>query len=364
MHDIRPNIPNTKTTRLVPLQESKNISIVFGRFQPFHNQHAELLKTAWAAADYTIVVLGSANKPRTPKNPFTTDERFTMIQNYKHNNESISNKGTYIVEVNDYAYSDSTWIQEVQNQINSVTKHLPIPKIFSAVVVGCKKDESSYYLDMFPNWDFFEIPFVEQVSATDIRELLFSDNSINFVKGVVPESTMNFLQKYINTEEYKNTKTEHEIIENYKKSWEAAPYAPTFVTTDAVVIQSGHILLIERKAYPGKGLWALPGGFLDINETIKQGIVRELREETKLKVPVPVLEGGIQEIKVFDSPNRSERGRTITHAGLIVLKDGPLPRVRGADDAAKAKWFPLSSIDSTKLYEDHLDIINYFKARV
>ena len=55
---------------------------------------------------------------------------------------------------------------------------------------------------------------------------------------------------------------EQAYIKRYKDIWADAPYAPTFVTTDAVVIQSGHVLLVKRRTAPGKGLWALPGGFL------------------------------------------------------------------------------------------------------
>jgi bifunctional NMN adenylyltransferase/nudix hydrolase len=63
---------------------------------------------------------------------------------------------------------------------------------------------------------------------------------------------------------------------------------------------------------------------------------------------------------VFDAINRSSRGRTITHAFNIILPDGELPKVKGSDDAAIAKWIPLADLDSTMIFEDHLDIIEYF----
>ena len=136
-------------------------------------------------------------------------------------------------------------------------------------------------------------------------------------------------------------------------------YPPTFVTTDAVVVQSGHILLIQRKAAPGKGLWALPGGFLNPRELIVDGILRELHEETKLKVPKPVLRGSITKREVFDDPGRSERGRIITHAALIQLPPGELPSVKGSDDARKAKWMPIADLREDVMFEDHYHIINH-----
>lgn len=346
------------------MQTKKDISIVFGRFQPFHNLHADLIKTAWGLADHTIIIIGSSNRPRSPKNPFTATERRGMIMQWAEQQPEYQNSNTYVIEATDFAYSDTSWAEQIQSEVSDVAKMALLGSNPSCVVVGCKKDVSSYYLDMFPQWALHEVPYSEKVSATDIRDILFSDMSPYYIRGVAPESTVRFLELFSHTECYVNLAEEHRVIEAYKKSWSSAPYAPTFVTADAVVVQSGHILLIRRKAYPGKGLLALPGGFLDQDETIREAIVRELREETRLKVPVPVLMGSMQEVKVFDHPSRSERGRTITHAGLIVLRDGPLPPVKGGDDAASATWVPLSSISGEEMYEDHKDIIDYFKGRI
>jgi bifunctional NMN adenylyltransferase/nudix hydrolase len=102
---------------------------------------------------------------------------------------------------------------------------------------------------------------------------------------------------------------------------------------------------------------ALPGGFLDANETLKTAVIRELREETRIKVPAPVLAGSITKQQVFDDPYRSARGRTVTHAYLIELKDGELPKVKGGDDAAKAFWVPFAEIKPERMFEDHFHII-------
>ena len=85
---------------------------------------------------------------------------------------------------------------------------------------------------------------------------------------------------------------------------------------------------------------------------------RELREETRLKVPEPVLKGSIRKQKVFDDPHRSARGRTITHAFYIELSpNSELPRVKGSDDAKYAVWLPLAELDPATLFEDHYFII-------
>ena len=130
--------------------------------------------------------------------------------------------------------------------------------------------------------------------------------------------------------------------------------------TDSIVLQSGHILLIKRGNDRGIGLWALPGGFLDVNETLENGAIRELREETRLKVPVPVLKGSIKKRITFDKPSRSNLGRIITTAFLFQLDDSQeLPRVKGGDDAAHAAWVPLSEFYgmAEEMFSDHYHII-------
>ena len=140
--------------------------------------------------------------------------------------------------------------------------------------------------------------------------------------------------------------------------WAAAPYPPTFVTVDAVVVQSGHVLLVERRSNPGAGLYALPGGFVNQTETLLDACLRELREETRLKVPAPVLKGSIKNRRIFDAPYRSARGRTITEAFYIELEPAStLPKVRGSDDARHAFWQPLGQLDSLRMFEDHFFII-------
>ena len=116
---------------------------------------------------------------------------------------------------------------------------------------------------------------------------------------------------------------------------------------------------------PGKGLLALPGGFVQPDLTLEQNAIKELKEETQIKVPVPVLKGSIKDSKEFDYPERSQRGRTITFAYYFELesklKNG-LPRVKGGDDAKKAFWLPLSALGEKEdeFFEDHIHIVRFF----
>lgn len=331
--------------------------VFIGRFQPFHNGHKEVVAKALALANKVIIMVGSAGKPRSTKNPWLFTERVDMI--FKAVEDLPGAKeGIGISPLYDKTYNDQAWVTGVQQIVdaNIQSDKISQPKIG---IIGHAKDESSYYLKMFPQWTLVEHNMNEIVHATDLRELLFGGKNIRYLQGLLPAPVFAWIDEFTATNDFKALTKEYAHIQKYKKSWEAAPYAPTFVTTDAVVVQSGHILLIQRDAAPGEGLWALPGGFLNPNEKIIDGVMRELREETRLKLPIPVLKGSIKTREVFDDPGRSERGRTITHAYLIELPPGSLPPVKGSDDARRAKWVPISDIREDEMFEDHFHIINF-----
>ena len=334
------------------MSKKYNTLVFLCRVQPVHSAHVEIIRRATILAKQVVIIVGSANQPRTYKNPFTAQERINMLRMASN----VGDKETSIrIESNtDSLYNDQSWAARIQA---IVAKHsVPGDKIG---IIGHKKDASSEYLNMFPQWEFENVELIEPLNASNIRDFFFDKNfNSNFIKNVVPASTYNFLMEFRNTEAFAQIVHEREFIANYKKQFASLPYPPVFVTTDTLVVCSGHVLLVERKAFPGKGLFALPGGFLNPNERIVQGAVRELKEETKIKIPIPVLEGSIKSVKVFDHPDRSARGRTITHCFLIQLPDGELPQVKGSDDAKTAQWVPISQVDSSMMFEDHAQIIS------
>jgi bifunctional NMN adenylyltransferase/nudix hydrolase len=328
--------------------------LLIGRFQPLHNAHLEIIKRCTALTDQLVIVAGSANHPRTYKNPFTFEERARMIRNAT---AGLSMQ-IYIEPNIDTIYNDQAWAVRIQG-IHSKYRILGTKD----AIIGHKKDDSSFYLDMFPQWGFINVDEIEPLSAVDIRDLYFREiANYKFIKGVIPETTYNFLLDFAHTEEYRQIIREREFVANYKKQYASLPYPPIFSTADAVVIQSGHVLMIRRRAEPGRGLWALPGGYVNANtdRSVEDAAIRELREETGIKVPAPVLRGNIKRGRVFDAIDRSPRGRIITHAFHIELPDGELPKVKGSDDADKARWVPISDVKSEECFEDHYEIIQHF----
>lgn len=329
--------------------------VLIGRFQPLHNAHLEIIKRCTALTNQLVVIAGSAKQPRTYKNPWTFDERARMI---KAATSGLSMQ-VYVEPNIDTIYNDQAWAVRVQG---IVSKYRVLGG-GGVGIIGHKKDESSFYLDMFPQWAFENVEQIEPLGATDIRDLYFKwDFNSNFIKNVVPETTYDFLMEFRRTEEFAQIVREREFVANYKKQYASLPYPPIFSTADSVVIQSGHVLMIRRRAEPGKGLWALPGGYVNANtdRSVEDAAIRELREETGIKVPAPVLRGNIKRSKVFDAIDRSPRGRIITHAFHIELPDGELPKVKGSDDADKARWVPIAEVRSEECFEDHYEILQHF----
>ena len=134
---------------------------------------------------------------------------------------------------------------------------------------------------------------------------------------------------------------------------------------------------------PGRGLWALPGGFLKQNQRFRQGAIEELIEETGIRLAEgkkaeeltrQILNGSVRDKELFDDPGRSLRGRTITTAFLFRLDDTkPLPKVKGMNvpayeangkqivETANAFWLPINeALEQTdRWFEDHLSIVEW-----
>jgi 8-oxo-dGTP diphosphatase len=123
-------------------------------------------------------------------------------------------------------------------------------------------------------------------------------------------------------------------------------YENPALTVDAVWIRSGKVLLVRRGRPPFRGFWALPGGFVELRETVEDALERELREETGL-VGRPM-----RIVGVYSGPDRDPRKPTTTVAFLVGGRGG---NPAGQDDAASAAWVRIS--DARPLAFDHARIL-------
>jgi 8-oxo-dGTP diphosphatase len=147
-------------------------------------------------------------------------------------------------------------------------------------------------------------------------------------------------------------KSNHEQEEIHVRVSQAA------VTVDIVVAtreKEPRVLLIRRRHAPFAGMWATPGGFVDLDEPLDAAARRELREETGVTV------GKLAQLHTFGDPGRDPRGRTISVVFLTEI-DPKKARVRADDDAAEAAWHGLRRLPP--LAFDHGEILECARQRL
>jgi bifunctional NMN adenylyltransferase/nudix hydrolase len=334
-------------------------AIYIGRFEPFHSGHLALLRRALDVAHSVIVVVGSAWQARTPKNPFTWAEREAMLR------EALPAADTARVQVlpmRDY-YNEAVWVQAVIRGVEELAGANA-----RTGLVGHFKDATSSYLSAFPGWELIHVERQGSIDGTAIRDAYFGATPASVAAALapladeIPASTLAVLERFAQTPDYPRLQEEWRMLRGYREAWAAAPYPPVFVTVDAVLRCQDHVLLIRRAHAPGKGQLAVPGGFIEQRETVWQSCRRELVEETHCDVPEDTLRGALQSVAVFDHPDRSQRGRTITHAHYFDLGDAPLPAVRADDDAMLVQWTPIGQLAGLEeeFFEDHFHMLDHF----
>lgn len=303
----------------------KKIGFIIGRFQPLHSGHKSMIRQASKMFDQVVIIIGSAQRSRTMKNPWTVGERGEKIIQFL-NFEGIENwtvTGAY-----DSKYSDAAW----RTQINDIMVRYAAIHSAKPVLAGYTKDGNDY-LKWFPEIEYQELKQEVQISATEVREHMLKHDPRLLPPEVVQEA------KY---------------YEEEAKKFSVYPYPETlnFVCADVVLVCQGHVALINRKNYPGKGAWALPGGFKNNNETTYQCALREAKEEVGIDLTgVPCYRDS-----VYDDPTRSPGIPRITSAFLFRLES--FPELNAADDAAEVQWFKFEYLKDIRMHDDHFDILH------
>lgn len=357
------------------------IAVIIGRFQGPTKAHTKLFQEAARISDIILGLVGSSFKPRSEKNPWLYWERkkfLTKLMQDRKIDAEVS-----FLPLLDTLYDNDAWVTNVRTAVNlKIRKMGYLPEDVEVNLIGHQKDDQSAdFLDpaCFPDWNIVTVGAETNgsgtIHASDLRNALFVEGEIDS-RTLMAEfgdtevrQLIEWVEDPANANAVATVKGEKAYNEDYREKYAEAKrlwgYEFPAQCADAVVVQSSHILLVERKDYPGKGNYALPGGHLQ-NETAEDGCVRELREETRLKVPPRILRNRIRDRRTFDHPKRSDRGWVRTDAFLIDLEDQEalekvkgkkVAEVEGADDAARAFWVPISELTPENMMEDHFDII-------
>ena len=283
-------------------------TIITGRFAPLLNSQLALMRAAAAGSGEVIVAITGAEASSQSRFPWTAEERETMIR---------------------------TALGEAAGR------------------VSFRHSDDNPYLGRRQ-----DCPTRDQEEAICAAYFAGDDDK---VEAAVPASVFEAMQAFRASPDYDRLSEEARYIAKYRADWIDAPWPPTFITVDTFITCADHLLLIKRGGLPGKGLWALPGGFVEQKEWVKDAALRELREETGLVLTDDEIKACLKAQAVFDDPYRSARGRTVTHGFHFDLSGQP-PNVEGADDAQDARWWPLVELSALhgQYLEDHGQIIEYF----
>lgn len=142
--------------------------------------------------------------------------------------------------------------------------------------------------------------------------------------------------------------------------YDASVYDRPSVTVDVVIFsliaEELQVLLIRRKNPPFAGMWAIPGGFVHMDESLEEAAVRELEEETG------VTNVYIEQLYTFGKPDRDPRTRVITVAYFALVPYTDIEH-RPGDDAEATGWFPMNDLPE-RLAFDHADILEYALTRL
>ena len=137
--------------------------VFIGRFQPFHIAHLRVIREALAQAREVVVLIGSSRQPRSLRNPFTLDERMAMI---RASLEPSEQSRVHLQPLEDCLYNDDVWVKNVQEAVQAVVSRFRGDSAPRIGLIGHPKDESSYYLKLFPQWASVPVENYQSISAT------------------------------------------------------------------------------------------------------------------------------------------------------------------------------------------------------
>lgn len=316
---------------------SPRYAVIMGRFAPLTRQALSLIREAIARTGHVIVLVASADAARSSRMPWTPDERQDMIC------AALGTEASSVTFrfVSDHPYSPAGLKAEINAHVHGV---LAMAGHEGAVVEA-----------------LIDVPHDADLTAAIFK----SDEGP--LKDAAPDRVLQALRDFRRSEVFAGLAEEARYITAYKRSWEVTPYPVMFVTVDVVIVHDDpagvpHVLLVRRGGVPGKGLYAVPGGFVEPEEWLLAAALRELREETGLNLSDEDAMARLKGSAVFDDPDRSARGRVITHAFHFVFPAGELPHVEGMDDAAAAHWVPLHELAGMRgrFFDDHGHILARF----
>ena len=324
-----------------------DLAVIVDACEPWRRGHVDAVERALRSAARALVLVSSAHAARSLRHPLSIAQRLQVVR------AECTRWGERVraEPIGDRLYQPLHWQRALQDVLAAYApgaRH---------IVQLCPSHRAHAFL---ADWHALAAPELDAPEFWTLRAALFSGNESDWqaLLAQLTAPSAAFLDTYRRSPAWTEMRAEYDAVQATRASWRSAPYPPVLATADALVLHDAHLLLIQRARAPGKGLWALPGGFVDPDETLLAACLRELDEETGLR-PAAALASAAAPPAVFDAPRRSLRARIITHVFRFDLSPGPRPPVTGGDDAGAAEWVALSRFFAMEeqVFEDHFYIV-------
>ena len=331
------------------------VGTIIGRMQFMHNGHFNLIKSVLEHVDLLVVCLGSHAIAPDSRNPFSCVERVEHIK------ACFPNAPIAFEFIHDHPDSNQDWADEIALKVNQHQVSADAITLF-----GNKKEDTGWYMDLFraKGWNIVDCGMDSKLNGTNVRDRAYCEDRYPETptewKSDVPEALHEVFSTWLASDTGKTRGEEHVKECLYQLPYVQLPFPPIFHTVDAMVTCQGHVLVVKRGKLRGKGLFAMPGGFLNADERLFDGAIRELIEETAIDLtPETLKEYWTGETLTLDNPNRSLIGRIVSEVFLFALPydicGGDLPKVVGSDDAEAAIWLPIEKFKGN--YYKDMDVL-------
>lgn len=353
--------------------------LMLGRFQLVTEGHLAGVLAMVEAARLGVVGNGSANQSRDTRNPWTFDERREMWE--------AAIPLELLPRIRFFGQEDLgnplRWASAVENRMTRILKDERIDPDQAAIgLFGHRKDATTFYLDDFPAYILEQLPNVDGINASDLRETYFRmpdfDEWAATARGRVPDGVVDWLRGFRREAAYARLAEETTRLDALLAPWErrrtpdgsGPPHDVTFTDAAAVIVQGNRVLMARRQSFPGRDLWELPSGRVEMREEPLAAAMRIAAARTGIDVTATQMRRAHRDTWTRTDPYRTTRGREILFPSAFLLTPTPrgrdveerrrsmaLPRLRASADVG---FFTFDEIRHmrTEIYADHAIVID------
>ena len=326
---------------------TSRLAVYIGRFQPVHAGHIATMRAVLERGDWLLILLGSAQRSRSWKHPFTASERAGFIR------RALGPLAARVrfAPLPDRLYDDTHWAKTVRARVAETAAELGNPTV---VLTGFPKDRTSTYLEWFPEWAAEPGGLVcaadgYSINATEARRALFLGEGVLEDFGAQEMAAVqDWMKANPDTaawiaEEARMVERQSQALTRGSVAWGHVIAVPR---VEVAIFGARGVLMVRRSASPGKGLWSLPGTQMEDYERASQAVGRVLRD-----LGIESHEVIEQKRAVFDHPDRCDCGWVRSDVFAYTLL--ATPRINGS----QWTWMPLDRLDPTLICDDHVEII-------